>query len=123
MANRNFHRDSAALERGVVTLYAPISIGAAGVATLGKKLGVAAITRTGAGVYEVELDDKYNKLLHVNAVIFGADQDFTYQITSRSVATDKRFTLITKVAGVAADLADTTELSLEIILKNSSVEL
>ena len=123
MANRNFHKDSAALERGVVTLYASVSIGAAGVSTVDKKLGTADCVRTGAGTYEVTLDDTYQYLIHLNAVIVGADQDFSYQVVSETIATDKKMIITTKVAGVVADLADTTKLKLEIVLKNSSVEL
>lgn len=123
MANRNFHVDSSSLERGVVTLYAPVSIGAAGVSTLDKKLGITRFERTAAGTYEIELDDKYTGLIHVNAVIIGAVQDFSYQIGAESVAGTKIISFITKTAGVAADLADTTKLKVEIVLKNSSVEL
>ena len=123
MANRNFHLDSKSLERGLVNLYAPVSIGATGASTLDKKLGVASVTRTGAGTYTVELDDKYNGLIQVNAVIVGADQDFSFQVISETISADKKMVIATKVAGTIADLASGTKLKLEIVLKNSSVEL
>lgn len=123
MANRNFHKDSGSLERGLVTLYAPISIGVAGAVTLDKKLGVSAVTRTGAGTIEIELDDKYFYMVQANATIVGADQDFTFQVVSDLSATTKVITVTTKVAGTVADLANGTKLKIELVLKNSSVEL
>lgn len=123
MANRNFHVDSSSLERGVVTLYAPVSIGAAGVSTLDKKLGIKRFERTATGTYEIELDDNYTGLIHVNAVIIGSIQDFSYQVGAEDVAGTKIISFVTKVAGAAADLADTTKVKVEIVLKNSSVKL
>ncbi len=121
MANRNFHKDSASLERGVVTLYAPVSIGASGASTLDKVLGVASVDRDSAGTYDVVLQDNYMGLLHVNFILIGADQDATFQLVSENVAAGT-FQFTTKDAGTVADLASGSKLLLEIVLKNTSVE-
>lgn len=121
MANRNFHRDSSALERGVVTLYAPITIGAAGASTVDKKLGVTDVVRDSTGTYTVTLDDNYMYLINANATLVGTDQDFGFQLTSENVAAGT-LVFTTKIAGVVDDLASGSKVKLELVLKNTSVE-
>lgn len=121
MANRNFHKDGGSLERGVVTLYAPVTIGAAGASTLDKVLGVASVDRDSAGTYDVVLTDNYMGLIHVNFTLLGADQDASFQLVSENVAAGT-FQFTTKDAGTVADLASGTKIKIEIVLKNTSVE-
>lgn len=63
MANRWFNQFQGTLEKGVVTLFLDVAIGATGAPTLSRGKGVASIARSGAGTYLVTLQDKYVRLL------------------------------------------------------------
>lgn len=119
MANRNFNNVQS-LERGNVSVYLGVDIGAAGAPTAKKLHGVVSITRTGAGIYDIVMADAYTEFLGANIVLVGVAADFSYQFTAMDVA-NKTMTLVTKTAGVAADPANGDELFIKLELKNTSV--
>lgn len=85
MANRDFQQFSYSLQKGLVTLFARVSVGAAGAVTLQKwnpatrafsaapttgvgpysvgAEGIKTVTRTGAGAWTIVLQDSYQRLL------------------------------------------------------------
>lgn len=75
MANRMFSRDAATLEKGVVTLFAEVSIGAAGAPTLnpGRSKGIKSIVHNGGGSYTVTLQDRYQRVLGVQCSFISED--------------------------------------------------
>ena len=119
MANRQFNNVQS-LERGNVSVYLGVDIGAVGAPTAKKLHGVASITRTGAGTYDIVLSDAYTEFLGSNMVLVGVAADLTYQFTAMDVA-NKTMTLVTKAGAVATDPANGDELYLKMELKNTSV--
>lgn len=119
MANRIFHNPQS-IERGVVSVFLGVDIGAAGAPTAKKLHGVASITRTGAGTYDIVLSDAYAEFLGSEMTLVGVAADLTYQFTAMDVA-NKTMTLVTKAGAVATDPANGDEIYLELKLKNTSV--
>lgn len=70
MANRNYLSKFSYSFRGMpVQLDCAVSIGASGAPTLGSSSpGIASITRLSAGVYRVQFQDNYNKLISMDAM-------------------------------------------------------
>jgi hypothetical protein len=125
MANRNFNQYQA-LEKAVKVLYAQVAIGASGAPTLTSGLGVASISRTSAGLYEVTLADKYVRLMHATVIQFdSAAEDLTFQLTANTVPTDKKFSFVCKAydgdgAVAATDPSDGSSLYIKVELKNTT---
>lgn len=121
MANRTFN-DAQALEKEVKTLFAKVTIGASGAPTLTKGLGVASITRTSAGLYELTLQDAYPAFMGMDIVqMLPALQDLTFQMNTETVLTTKKITFTCKAAAVATDPTSTSVLFITLHLKNTSV--
>jgi hypothetical protein len=111
------------LEKEVKSLYADVSIAAAGAPTLERGLGVASIARDAQGVYTVTLQDKYNRLMACEVSILSASaQDLHAQLESEDVESAKTITFRTQDAAAAEqDPASGTRLLIRIDVKNSSV--
>jgi hypothetical protein len=123
MGKLTYHQDGGSRERGVKTLYFKIDIGAAGAPTLRKKLGCKSVTRTGAGVYVLELDEKFQGLLGVRMELEAAVlQDLTHQVTSDDVASAGTVEVTTKTGAAATDPADPSVLIFKVDVKDTSVE-
>lgn len=123
MANRRFNRYQS-LEREVKALYAEVAIGASGAPTLSEGLGIASISRNGAGDYDLVLEDKYNRLVHfdVNQEATSAE-DLTFQILSEDVAgSTKTINFVCKAAAVDTDPSNGSVLRIKVEVKNSSVK-
>lgn len=123
MANRNFNRFQA-LEKEIKSLYAEVTIGAAGAPTLvsANSLGVSSISQTATGDYEITLDDKYSRLMHVSMVHESTtEEDLQCQLKEEDVLSAKTLSIFTLAAGVAVDPANGDKLRIKIDLKNSSV--
>ena len=121
MANRNFSRFQA-LEKEIKALYAEVAIGATGAPTLTKGLGIASISRKGAGNYKVVLDDKYTRLMFANVIHLDADeQDLEFQLEAEDVnGTSPYVDFFCLTGAVATEVADGSKLYIKIELKNSS---
>lgn len=121
MASRNFNR-AQNLEKEVKSLYADVAIGATGAPTLTKGLGIASIARTGAGAYDITLEDKYVRLMHVSFnELDSTSEDITFQLTAETVSTTKVVSFVTKAAAVDTDPQNGSRILIKVDVKNSSV--
>lgn len=143
MANRDFDAVAYQLEKKLVSIFARVTIGAAGAPTLvttttgsgNPSKGVATITRTATGKYTIQLglvdsvsgqllSDLYTRLLTVGVTVLNSSLTSVIggQLTSDTVATNGQFQFqFISAAGAAADPANGDTLLWEIILKNSAV--
>ena len=145
MASREFIQFSYQLERGVVKLYAKVSIGATGAPTLvststssgNPSKGIKSVARTAAGTYRITFGrsdftgdtyDKYQRILNVSGVILDAGVSAVNAIQIKEDASSADvpyvdiYTLgITAGAVAAVDPTSGDTLLIEITLKNSTV--
>ena len=82
MASRNFSRMQA-LTKEVKVLFAEVTIGEAGAATLGDSIGVASVALAG-GVYTITLEDNYVDMLHADIQVEDAVANVIPMITAKS---------------------------------------
>ena len=122
MANRYFDQFRYSLEKKVVDLFAHVSIGAAGVATIVRAKGIESVVRGAtAGKYKITLEDRYNYLLFLKAVqIAAASEDLTFQIEAQDMDT-KTIDILCKAAAVDTDPSNGSELLLQLSLSNTSI--
>lgn len=128
MANRRFRSQFRfGHEAMVVELFMKMDIGAVGAPTLDVKAskGIESVTRLGAGQYEITLEDRYVKLLHMDddqrngATAPAAPM---VQVESDTVSSDKKIVIQYRdVAQAATDPADGEEQRLKLTLSNSTV--
>lgn len=122
MANRTFN-DAQALEKEIKTLFVKIEIGASGAPTLVKGLGTSTVTRTSAGLYEVTLEDAYPFFMGFEGTLLKSSaEDLTFQLTSETILTNKKFSFMTKAAAVATDPSSGSVVYLTLHMKNTSVK-
>lgn len=120
MANRQFHR-SQALEREVKQLFVEWTQ-ASGDPVVDKALGVASVTKTGTGDFRITLQDKYNRLMGISAMIKSSTaEDITFQLKAEAVATDKTIDVYTLAGATETDPADDTSVIITLWVKNTSV--
>jgi len=142
MANRFFFQLDQSLEKNVVTLFAVVKFGAAGAPTLQKWdpaarsysaasatgfKGVKTITRTGTGVFDVVLQDSYNRFLSLNYTFENASASAapfvvvqTPDTNLASTTTPKCSLTFLNTSSVATDPASGEIVILEIVLSNST---
>jgi len=111
-------------QKGIVQVHLKVTIGATGEPTLvaASSLGVASITRTSAGLYEITLRDKFTSLVNTQFMsLDNAIQDLTFQVKAETVASTKLVTLWTLTGATATDPTDSAILYGTLTLKNSSV--
>lgn len=121
MASRNFSRKQS-LEKEIKELYAQVSIGADGAATVQKALGIESVVRTAQGVYRIILQDKYTRLMNINVTqLVASAQDLNFQLMTATPSTDRivRFRALTGVT--ATDPTSGSILFIKLDLKNTSV--
>lgn len=122
MANRSFNRRQA-LEKEVKDLYAAVSIGASGAPTLTSRTGIASITRTSAGLYQLTLQDEYSSLKYFEAVLLDPDgEDINVQVKAEDVDGAKTIDFFTLTGASATDPSNGAKLLIKIEVKNTSVE-
>lgn len=128
MASRYFYQFLNMFEKGPVMLCANIAIGASGAPTLDstKSRGIKSVTRTGAGAYDIVLEDRYQLLLEATKTIVsttGTDAavDMLVKADSSANATTPKIQITFNVAaGTATDLSNGAVLLLKLLLRNSS---
>lgn len=97
----------------------PLSAAAA-VGTVSIK-GVASVVKTGTGTYLVTLDDKYAAgLVGASIVVADSAQDLVVDLSTVS-SDGQTLTLVTKVAGTAANVSDACTVYMTLVLSDSSV--
>lgn len=106
-------------------MYAEVAIGASGAPTLTHGLGIASVSRTSQGNYDIVLQDTYNRLMHVSITQLQAGtQGLHYVLNAEAVATASSKTISFHTVDAAAsspDPANGSILYIRIDLKNSSV--
>lgn len=131
MANRQFQQFQYTIEKGVVTLFANIAIGATGAPTLNvvKSKGIASVVRNSAGKYTINFQDGYQYLMFMDSCIVlasGAPSSSTslqmvVRADNSSAASPNLVVEFLNSSGVAADLASGSILLLSPQLKNSVI--
>ncbi len=121
MASRNFNRKQA-LEKEVKELYALVSVAGSGAPTLTTGYGIASITRTSAGLYQLTLQDKYSSLKFLEGILLkSSGEDIRFQLKAEDVDGAKTIDFFTLAAAVATDPSSGSKMYLKIEVKNSSV--
>ena len=128
MADRYFSQFRGALEKGVVELFAKVTIGNTGAPTLvsASSKGITGIVRNSAGNYTVTLQDKYRSLLFFDvnfqsATGIGAAPIVSlYGAPAVDTGPTVRFVCTTVGAGSATDPASGETMIIKLELSNSS---
>lgn len=125
MANRMFNQFQGALEKAVVQLYADVSFGASGAATLVRGKGIASVAKSATGTYLVTLQDSYVATLGVAATWKGTNAPASpvAVVNADDVTNGTTPTLTLKfytAAGVATDPASGEAVLLTLDFSNST---
>lgn len=131
MGNRNFSQNQMTLERDTVRLFAQILVGASGAVTNAQGGGIASITKEStAGQYSIVLQDKYSRLLAMNAIVLDSSASAVATIQTLETAATAQTAVTTKVAltiqcldfaGAAVNPASGATVMIELVLRNTSV--
>jgi hypothetical protein len=120
MADRLLARDNGAFEKGIVSIYGDVTIGAVGAPTLvaAKSKGIKSIVRNSAGDYTVTLQDKYAKFFaawigFIKATVPAAPSQSIKAINMQAAGGATINFVLYNSAGTATDPASGEELFLE----------
>lgn len=125
-------KDSMTIEKGVVSLYANISIGATGAPSLvsPKCKGIASIVRSSAGKYVITTSEPYQYLMFLDAVYLNAggtpiaanNVGLIVEADQLNVSGNNSVTIqFINAAGAAADLASGCVVLLKADVKYSTI--
>jgi hypothetical protein len=119
MSNNLFHNPQS-IERSLKHVHLEVAIAAVGAPTLTRGIGITSITRTGAGLYSIVLP-KFNSFVsaHFTHILATAEAS-SVQVTAVNPAAGT-ISIMTKVAGIAADLTSGSILMIDLQYKNTSV--
>lgn len=83
-----------AVEQGVTTLYAKLTVGATGAVSASAGYGLSSIVRNSTGNYTITLDRKFKKLLSVlPTVVEGTPQGLEMTVTADSMSSGGAITV------------------------------
>lgn len=83
-----------AIEQGVTTVYAKLTVGATGAVSASSGYGLSSIVRNSAGNYTITLDRKFKKILSVvPTVIEGTPQGLEMTVTDDSMSSGGALTV------------------------------
>jgi len=120
MANRNFS-DVQALAKKQIALGGKISLNASAAVTGFSFPGVASVAKTGTGLYTITLQDQYQDLLSLSAII-GGNPLIHAGVGAVNVVSAKTIVIQTiDEAGLLADTAAACTVYVSLDLSNSSV--
>lgn len=120
MASRNFNRLQA-LEKEIKHLHMEVAIGGTGAPTLTSGLGIASISRTSAGLYQITLQDKYVRLMGMSIMqLVSSAEDLVFQVQAEDVDSAKTISFHCLAGGVATDPSSGSKLFIQIMLKNTT---
>lgn len=121
MANRYFTQFFFSFFKKPVLIAGKIPLNSsAAVGTVSIK-GVTSVAKTGTGTYLVTLNDSYaGGLVGASLVVADSAQDLLVDL-STVASTGKTLTLVTKVAGTAANVTDACDIYMTLLLSDSSV--
>jgi len=92
---------------------------AAAVGTVAIK-GIASVVKSGTGIYDVTLEDEYYALCSASAGVIDSTENLKVVFSDFDLPS-KTFKVKTMVAGSFDDVSDACEISLQIVLSNSSI--
>lgn len=126
MANRKFQQFQYSLEREVVKLYAkftPDQTGTSGSCTKSYGFGISAINKVSTGRFQIVLEDKYNKLLNIDATPVKSTyaSNIKKQVVTESVASAGTIDLGFTNGSALANPGTDEPFLLEITLRNSGI--
>lgn len=126
MSNRLMVRNYQALEKAPVDLFLKVSFGASGAPTLVYGKGIKSVTRTSAGLYVINLQDTYQKLMALSADFVlasgvpAAPQVFTVSDASATLAAPAVTVQMNAASGASGALVATDPASGEVVLMKLS---
>lgn len=119
MSNNLFHNPQS-IERSLKHMHLEVAIGVTGAPTLSRGIAVTSITRTGAGLYSIVLP-KFNSFVKADFThVLATVENSSFQVTAVNAAAGT-ISIMTKVAGIAADLTSGSVLMIDLQYKNTSV--
>lgn len=119
MANLYFHNPQTN-ERSTKKMFAKLTIGAAGAVTLSRGINITSAAKTATGEITITMP-KFNTFISAQvSLVAAAAEDFSYQVKSVDAAAGT-IVIMTKIAGLAADIASGDVLYVEIGYKNTTV--
>lgn len=121
IANRYFTQFMYSFFKKPVILAGKIPLSSSAAVGLVSIKGVLSVVKTGTGLYQITLDDKYSAMGCPLAVVSDSTQDIAVSIDSVNLSA-KTMTLTTKVAGSAANVTDACDIYIQLFLSNSSVD-
>jgi len=123
MANRDF-KEVKALEREVILLAGVSTIGGSGAVTSTNGSGFS-VAKGGTGIYNITLEDNYQKFLYIGVQFEEADEGSTDQffavIDTSAASSGTAVVKIDNGAGTIVEPDSGAKLHFFMVLKNSSV--
>jgi hypothetical protein len=130
MGNRYMSQFQYTLEKDTVTLFGSVVIGAAGAVQTVKGGGIADVVKSGTGLYEIEFEDSWSRLLHSTAGIVKASAPNIASIYIKEnpatlqadVQADQKYKFeCLDFAGAAADPSSGTVISIVVVFRKTSI--
>lgn len=132
MANRYYNQMQYTAERAPVTLYATITVGAAGAVSAFKGYGIKSVVKKAtAGQYEITLSDKFSRCLAVVDQLVWSSISAVSEVQVLNTAAQLQsaitggtpfvIQLIDKT-GAAVDAENGAQIMLQVVASNSSVD-
>jgi len=97
----------------------PLSASAAVGTIVGK--GIASVSKTGTGEYTITFSDSHYALSDLKATVLDSAQDLVVDFKTLNLSA-KTVIMVTKVAGVAADVSDACEVYASFLFNDTSVQ-
>lgn len=120
MANRLLS-DAYALDKSVVTLAGPCTVGIASAGVTANNILGATLSRTATGAFTITFDDVWPELLYADVKILKATaQDLTVQFVALSLSS-KTLTFKTLTGATATDMLEAGTFFIKLVFKNSTI--
>ena len=121
MANRYFTQFFYSFFKKPVLIGGSIPLSASAAVGVVDIKGIQSVVKSGTGIYTVTLSDKYYKLISASAGVIDSAENLKFVFTDFNLP-NKTFKIKSMVAGSFADVSDACEISLLLVLSNSSVD-
>lgn len=121
MANRLLNQFFYSFLKKLCSIHLVFDVGAAGAPTLvaAESIGVADVTRSAAGQYQIVLQDKWYSFITLRAILEdAAAEDLTFQIKSYDLAA-KTIDFITHAASVDTDPSNGARVRIELLFNDT----
>jgi len=121
MANRLLTQFFYSFLKKLCSVHVAFSVGAVGAPTLipAESLGVSSVSRTGAGEYQVVLQDKWYSFITFRGILeAAASEDIGFQILSYDLAA-KTIDFSCHAAGVSTDPSNGSKVRVELLFNDT----